>query len=170
MLTGNKNEIVFKKNKMKKCFLLIVTMFFSMSSLWAFPGDGGEHLTPEEFRATQKDFIIKDAGLTTQEADLFFPIFFELQDKKKKIIDESWKLLRLGRNNNVTESQYATIIVKVSDLRIACDRLDRTYLNKFKKILSCKKIYLVQTAEMKFSRRLLWKMHHKVSKDGHKCD
>lgn len=32
----------------------------------------------------------------------------------------------------------------VYDARIASDRLDKTYFDKFKKILPCKKIYLVQ--------------------------
>lgn len=43
----------------------------------------------------------------------------------------------------------------VYDARIASDRLDKTYFEKFKKILSCKKIYLVQRAEMRFHRELL---------------
>ena len=33
--------------------------------------------------------------------------------------------------------------------------MDKTYFEKFKKILSCKKIYLVQRAEMRFHRELL---------------
>lgn len=47
----------------------------------------------------------------------------------------------------------------VYDARIASDRLDKTYFDKFKKILSCKKIYLVQRAEMRFHRELLKGMH-----------
>ena len=36
-----------------------------------------------------------------------------------------------------------------------------TYFDKFKKILPCKKIYLVQRAEMRFHRELLKGMHKK---------
>ena len=49
----------------------------------------------------------------------------------------------------------------VYDARIASDRLDKTYFDKFKKILPCKKIYLVQRAEMRFHRELLKGMHKK---------
>ena len=49
----------------------------------------------------------------------------------------------------------------VYDARISSDRLDKTYFDKFKKILSCKKIYLVQKAEMRFHRELLKGMHKK---------
>lgn len=43
----------------------------------------------------------------------------------------------------------------VYDARIAADRLDKIYFAKFKKILSAKKLYLVQKAEMRFHRELL---------------
>ena len=40
-----------------------------------------------------------------------------------------------------TEAQYAEINEKVANNRIAADQLDKTYLGKFKKILSSKKIF-----------------------------
>jgi hypothetical protein len=49
----------------------------------------------------------------------------------------------------------------VYDVRIASDRLDKMYFDKFKKILSANKIYLVQRAEMKFHRDLLKGMQQK---------
>lgn len=58
-----------------------------------------------------------------------------------------------------TEAQYEEIMEGVYDARIASDRLDKTYFDKFKKILPCKKIYLVQRAEMRFHRELLKGMH-----------
>ena len=41
------------------------------------------------------------------------------------------------------------------DARIASSQLEKTYFEKFKKILPCKKIYLVHRAEMRFRRQLL---------------
>ena len=38
---------------------------------------------------------------------------------------------------------------------VSLDRLDKTYFEKFKKISPCKKIYLIQRAEMRFHRELL---------------
>ena len=48
-----------------------------------------------------------------------------------------------------------------SDNRIAADRLDKSYLDRFKKILSNKKIFLVQRAEMRFHREMLKGMNRK---------
>ena len=49
---------------------------------------------PNRRRAKQKEFITEQAGLSKKEAAKFFPVYFELQDKKKKLNDESWDLMR----------------------------------------------------------------------------
>ena len=56
---------------------------------------------------------------------------------------------------------HEEIVAKVCDNRIAADRLDKSYLDRFKKILSNKKIFLVQRAEMRFHREMLKGMNRK---------
>lgn len=144
---------------MKKLIVLLLIVCGVTPLLRA--ADGPEqHLTPEQFRAKQKAFITERAGLTKEEAAKFFPVYFELQDRKKQLNDEAWKLIRSGKNEKTTEAQYGEILEGVYDARIASDRLDKTYFEKFKKILPCKKIYLVQRAEMRFHRELLKGMNH----------
>ena len=139
---------------MKKLFFILTVLFCSIPMLWAVDGTD-QHLSPDEFRTKQQEFLTEKAELTKEEAAKFFPIYFELQDKKKRLSDDSWNLLRQGKNENVTEEQYKNIVEKVCDNRIASDRLDRVYLERFKKILSFKKIYLIQRAEMRFHREML---------------
>ena len=145
---------------MKKLIVLFVMICGMMPLLWATDGCD-QHLTQDEFRAKQNAFITDKAGLTKEEATKFFPLYFELQDRKKQLNDEAWNLLRKGKDEKTTEAQYAEIMEGVYDARIASDRLDKTYFDKFKKILSCKKIYLVQRAEMRFHRELLKGMNQK---------
>ena len=153
---------------MKKLIALLVLLCGFMPPLWA--ADGCEqHLSREEFRTKQKAYIIEQAKLTKEEAAKFFPIYFELQDKKKKLNDESWNLMRKGKDDKTTEAQYKEINEKIAENRIAADQLDRTYLGKFNKILSSKKIFLVQRAEMRFHREMIKGMHRKgESKDTKK--
>lgn len=145
---------------MKKLIVLLVMICGAMPLLWASHGVD-QHLSPEEFRAKQKAYITEKAELTKEEAAKFFPIYFELQDRKKQLNDEAWQLIRKGKEDNLTEAQYEEILEGVYDARIASDRLDKTYFDKFKKILSCKKIYMVQRAEMRFTRELLKGMNKK---------
>ncbi len=122
--------------------------------LWATHGCD-QRLTKEEFRTKQQAYIMEKAGLTADEAAAFFPLYFELQDKKQQLNGEAWQLLREGKKEGVSEERYEEILEGVYDARIAADRLEKTYFGKFKKILTSKKIYLVQRAEMRFHRELL---------------
>ena len=148
---------------MRKLIALVVLLCGFMPVLWAADGCD-QHLSREEFRAKQKAFIIEQAGLNKEEAAKFFPVYFELQDKKKKLNDESWDLMRKGKDDKTTEAQYAEINEKVANNRIAADQLDKTYLGKFKKILSSKKIFLVQRAEMRFHREMIKGMNRSKDK------
>lgn len=139
---------------MRKLIAFVVFLCAFIPALWAVDGCC-QHLSREEFRAKQQAFIAEQAGLTKEESSQFFPIYFELQDKQKKLNDESWNLIRKGKDDKTTEAQYEEIVRKVCDNRIEADRLEKSYLERFKKILSSKKIYLVQRAEMRFHREML---------------
>lgn len=126
-----------------------------------------KRLSREEFRVRQQAYITEKAELTADEAVRFFPVYFELQDKKKQLNDAAWKLFRegKGKDGEVSEKRYEEILETVHDSRIECSRLDKSYLTKFRKILSNKKIYQVQQAEMRFHRELVKGMRHPK---GHK--
>lgn len=147
------------KRKMKKLIVLFIVMcsFVHLSGA----ANGYQYLSPEEFRSKQKAFIMERAGLTKEEAANFFPVYFELQDRKKQLNDEVWNLLRKGRDEKITDMQYDEIMESVYDTRIAINRLEKTYYEKFKKILPIKKIYMVLRAEMRFNRELLKGMQKK---------
>ena len=140
---------------MKRLIILLFIICGFTPLLWAMDGCNQQRLSPEEFRAKQKAFIIEKAGLNKEEAAKFFPVYFELQDKKKALNDKAWGLLRKGKDDKTTEAEYAEILKGVYDARSASDKLERDYYEKFKKILSNKKIYMVQKAEMRFHRELL---------------
>jgi hypothetical protein len=128
----------------------------------AFATDKTEQqkLTPKEFREKQQTYITKAAELTSEEADKFFPLYFELQEKKKGLNDDIWKLMKEGRKEETSESRFGEIVDRVYDLRIAIDKLDKSYTQKFRKIISNKKIYRVQDAEVRFRRDMLKDMSH----------
>ena len=138
---------------MKRALIWIVVLAFA-PLVWA-TGGCDQRLSKEEFRARQQAYITEKAGLTAAEAEDFFPLYFELQDRKHQLNDEAWKLMREGKKEGVTEARYDEIMESVYDARIAADRLEKSYYGKFKKILSSKNIYLVQQAEMRFHRELL---------------
>ena len=114
-----------------------------------------QQLTKEQFKARQQAFITEYAQLTEAEAEAFFPLYFELQERKRELNDEVWSLLKEGRAKGVSEKKYEEILEGVYDTRLAIDRLEKSYFEKFKKVLSFMKIYQVQQAEMRFHREVL---------------
>mgnify|MGYP001535159812 CR=1 FL=1 len=101
---------------MKKLIVLLVMMCGLVPVLRAADGCN-QRLSPAEFRAKQKAYITEKAGLTKEEAVKFFPLYFELQDKKKEQNDKAWKLIRQGKDEKTTEAQYDAIMEGVYDAR-----------------------------------------------------
>lgn len=118
-----------------------------------------EGFSKEEFRNRQEAYLTQKAEITKEEAARFFPIYFELQDRKKAINDKAWEQARKGKDPQATNADYEQIIEGIVKARIEADKLDLEYLLRFKKILSPQKIYKLQRAEMKFHRDLLKIMH-----------
>ena len=138
-----------KKMKTVTCTCLLV-LLGCLSALAQ-----NKRLTREEFRERQRTFFTQQADLTSQEADRFFPLYFELQDKKGRLNHEAMEQMRKGKEENLTEAEYDRIVENVLKSRITGDELELEYLKKYKKFLSSQKIYRLQKAEMHFHRELL---------------
>ena len=117
-------------------------------------------LNKQQFRERQKQFITNKAALTPQEAKEFFPLYFELQDRKHNLNKEAWGKLRREQKEKLTDEEYSMIIDDVANARIAADQLEYEYIQKYKKILPARKIYRIQRAEMHFHRDLLKCVKH----------
>ncbi|WP_300796694.1 hypothetical protein [uncultured Bacteroides sp.] len=135
---------------------LIMIMALFMAFLSAQAQGKKECLSKEQFREKQKQYFVDKAGLTKDEAAKFFPLYFELQDKKFSYNKEMWsKIRKTKEGKNITDAEYSRLTEDVIKTRITIDELELEYLRKYKKVLSPKKIYDIQRAEMKFSRELL---------------
>ena len=137
---------------------ILLTIILSISSISLFAQK--PRMSREEFRQCQEKYIKEQTGLTQQEAQQFFPLYFELQDKKDAINRQAWAQMRKGKEENLSEAEYNKIIEEIIKARISCDQLDLEYLHKYQKFLSSKQIFNIQRAEMKFHRELL-KPHRK---------
>lgn len=137
---------------------ILVTIILSISSISLFAQK--PRMSREEFRQCQEKYIKEQTGLTQQEAQQFFPLYFELQDKKDAINRQAWAQMRKGKEENLSEAEYNKIVEEIIKARISCDQLDLEYLHKYQKFLSSKQIFNIQRAEMKFHRELL-KPHRK---------
>ena len=140
---------------MKKLIILLNMVMLSIGTQLQAADNSQQRMNKEEFRAKQQAFITEKAKLTREEANKFFPIYFELQDKKKILNDEAWQLMRKGREEKTTEAQYEEILEGVYKSRLSSAQLKQNYYEKYKKMLRFKKIIFEQHAKMHFHSELL---------------
>lgn len=108
-----------------------------------------------EFRSKQQAYMVQKAGLSQEEADKFFPLYFEFQDKKKQINKHAWEMAKKGKLPETTNEEYENIINKFFDDQERIAALEKEYINKYRTVLSDKKIYMIYWAEIKFSKNML---------------
>ena len=87
---------------------LLITLYISISLQAQDKKKPG--FTKEEFRARQEAYLTQKAEITQEEATKFFPIYFELQDRKKTVNDKAWEQARKGKNPKTTDAEYEQII------------------------------------------------------------
>lgn len=138
-----------------KRLLLLLTMVMAITSLSAQETRRRERMTAEQFQARQQEYLTKVAELTEQEAKEFFPLYFEMKQKQKTMQDEAWKLFREGRDNSAKEGSYKEINDAFTESQLNSARLEKEYLEKFRKVLPDKKIFLIRSAEMGFRTNMV---------------
>lgn len=116
------------------------------------------HFSPEEFQAKQKAYITEKADLTDQEAEAFFPLFFELQKKKFELERNVRKEFKKERGEQMTEEECRDFVYKMADTKIEIAKLEREYTDKYLQVLPPCKLRRVQHAEGMFQRDLMKKM------------
>ena len=114
-----------------------------------------DNYTESEFRAKKQAYIAQKAELTPAESEKFFPLYFEFQNKKKEINKHAWNLAKQGKASETTDLEYEEIIDNFFDDQEAIVKLEREYIDKYRKILSDKQIYRVYWAEFKFNRNMI---------------
>lgn len=161
-------RIMYIKKYVFKLFLLITAIGLS-TSLFA----QNHHMCKQkkglmgckEFMTKRSDFIIKEAGLTQDEAKTFITVWDELHQKQMKINDDiNSRIKKATKDGLENEDEYRYLINRMSDSKINRANLDKEYLDKMLKIIPAKKLFKVLDAEMKFRRRIFRQYGHERGK------
>ena len=152
---------------MKRYLFVSLLMLLAAVTANAQANQGKPHFSPEEFRTKQQAYTTEKAGLTAQEAEAFFPLFFELQMKKFELERNARKDFKKERGVQMTEDECRNFVYKMADTKIEIAKLEREYTEKYLKVLPPCKVRKVQHAEGTFQRDLMKKMmeYRKVKED-----
>ena len=141
-------------------FILLACLF----CLPTFAQNKGKH-SEIEFRSKKQAYMAKKAGLTKEESEKFFPLYFEFLSKKKEINKHAWNIAKQGKAPETTDKEYEEIIDNFFDDQEAIVQLEREYIYKYREVLSDKKIYMIYWAEFKFNRNMMKILQEMDDKD-----
>lgn len=134
--------------------IVLLFMFMSLALQAGAQEKGKRKFSPEKFRADMEQFIVKDAGLTPQEASQFFPIYNEMNKKQRAVFE---KMRKLDRQKPVDEAGCRNAIKQRDKYDIELKKIQMSYHEKFMTVLPASKVFDVIKAEEKFHRRMLKK-------------
>jgi len=141
---------------MKKILLFLMMMGLMPLSICAQQQRSDEgRLSREEFEKRHEAYLTKYAELTADEAARFFPLYKELEKRKAEMNDQNMKYMHETWGKELDETRYKEILEGMSANAIAVESLERTYLDKFKEVISYKKIFKIKEAESHFRQDLV---------------
>ncbi len=143
---------------MNKIFLITFATLLLMMPFCTYAQGGRQHgnFDRNAFIAKRNAFITSEVGLTSEEATAFIPLINELQQKMFDIGHEYRQMSRsLKQKADASDAEYTRTVEAGLNAELKQAQLQKEYYEKFKKILSPKKIYLYKRAELKFAREFM---------------
>ena len=130
---------------MKKLLCITLCLFY----LTLVKAQEQQKFSPEKFQADLEQYITTEAGLTTEEAAKFFPLYREMQQKQRVVYNKMHELFKLPHD----EASCKRAVQRRDQLEIELKQIAQTYHNKFLRVLPASKVIGTIIAEDKFHRR-----------------
>jgi hypothetical protein len=149
---------------MKKTYF---TIFLLMTTVIFFGQDRFQERM-NNLRAQKIAFITQRMNLTPDEAQVFWPIYNELSQKKDALNKRRKEITFELKNNrdNYSDAEKEELADEYINLKLKDANLDLEYYEKFKKVLSIEKVLRLFQAELAFKGYLLNKIKHQNAKGG----
>jgi hypothetical protein len=122
----------------------------------------------EKIKAFKVSFLTTELELTSNEAEKFWPIYNDFDDKQYELRHEKMKtyLRKLNDDtvNSLSEKEAATLLSQIESTDKELYFLREKYMSNLKKVLSAKKILKLKKSEDDFNRKLLKQYKEKAGK------
>lgn len=131
---------------MKKIVLILIAVLCTLQ----VSAQGRPRFSPERFEAELEQFIATEAGLSPQEASVFFPLYKEMQAKQRLLFNK----MRQYRHVDTRDDKASLAAIKAKDeLDVQIKELLQQYHLKFCKVLPAGKVLRIIRAEERFHRQ-----------------
>ncbi len=148
-------------NNMKNPLFVLILVSMALFSKAEMQG----HIDYENFKARKVAFITTTLNLTPAEAEKFWPVYNEYDQKKFSLMQERKEIEAKMKQkaDALTDQECTEISKKFASFKKIEGDLEMEYNEKFLKILSPQKVVKLSVAEMEFKGHLL--REYKKDKD-----
>ena len=129
--------------------------------IWAFSSAQTKADKKEQIAAFRVAFITKELNLSSKEAQSFWPVYNEYQDKLEALRTSRRKENKKLATESMTDQEAEQFVDNEIDFKVNEANLQKQYFNKFKQSLPVKKVALLIRAEDDFKRELLKQLKDK---------
>lgn len=118
----------------------------------------------KEIKAQKSAYITSQLELTTEEAQLFWPIYNEFDAKQEQIRKDLRDLLKgaHGGTDGLTEAEAAQLLDKGLQSRQKEIDLEKSYQERFRKSIGSVKTLKLREAERNFNREVLKRFRERM--------
>ena len=159
---------------MKKIILSFLLLFAGWSminsqySMISAQSQQRGKFNPQEFKEKLENYITKEVGFTTSEAQVFYPIYFEMKGKQRRLQRNIFQLKKNAPCAGADEKEFAIVIQKIKDLGVEMAQLEVNYYKKMCNAVPPHKVYSAMQAEDRFHRMMLEDFGQGKPRNGHK--
>lgn len=145
---------------------VIFTLFLLFTVLAAVAQE--EMCMKEKIKAKKVAFITDKVGLTVEEAQVFWPLYNEFEQKRQAIYQRRKKYLQSLRTDfsTMSEAKKEELADDFVATQVDEAELNSRYHEKFKEVLSIEKIIKLYHAEYQFKRHLLEEIPRRHKRGG----
>ena len=136
-----------------KYLVLSCICLLSLDRVYAQPSVSAKQRLQEE----KREFFNNHINLTRSEANAFWPVYDDYQNRKNRIVAEKKTLMNyyLENKNNMKEQEITVALEKYIALEQQETDLFISYNQKFRSILPDEKVLRIYVAEVQFRDYLL---------------
>lgn len=116
---------------------------------------GGRNFNPVEIRKKVRNFITSEAGLTQREADIVFPIFFEVKDQQRNLKQRIDNACQRVRTERLSEYDCQKILSEVQRMQRQFGDLGAGLYDRLRQRgIPASKLLRIKAADEKFRRSI----------------
>lgn len=117
-----------------------------------FKGNKGPEQWRERMRAEQVAFITSELNLTEAEAQAFWPVYNDVQNKRREAFKASAEAFQ-ALSEGIEGDNVNKLLDKYLESKKDAEKIDSEAINRFKKVLPKEKVAKLVLAEEKFRHR-----------------